>query len=152
MLFFQNNRFCRVPIFIIIPKRSMGSKGNKKSKGNNTQHAVNKHETQQKKEEKKKIEEIPTNSTESIQKQDEGSIKDQCPMTDKCSHCSCKCCKCCFCPLRLLLFSLIIAIGYVFYIIVRDVLHYLYFNCRNLLLPSVYANRMPKCVLRELWM
>ena len=42
-----------------------------------------------------------------------------CKPTEKCNCCPCKCC---CCPIRLLFTALLIAVGFVFYIIIRDVI------------------------------
>ena len=60
-----------------------------------------------------------------VEKKDIPEAKPSCAAETSCdckSCCkSCCCCKACCCPLRLLFWAIVLTIGFVFYLIVRDV-------------------------------
>ena len=89
----------------------MSKKGNKK----NSEKPVK---------ETKKVEEKKVAQQHEVEKKDIPEAKPSCAAETSCdckSCCkSCCCCKACCCPLRLLFWAIVLTIGFVFYLIVRD--------------------------------
>ncbi|KAK8821566.1 hypothetical protein AV274_1472 [Blastocystis sp. ATCC 50177/Nand II] len=91
----------------------MAKKGNKK----NTEKKVKK----EMKEEEKTVAPIQQEKKE-VPKEEPACTEKECCAAETCCTkcCCCKSCGCCCCPLRLFLLAVVLTIGFVFYLIVRD--------------------------------
>ena len=99
---------------VFLHKKEMAKKGNKK----NTEKNVKK----EMKEEEKTVAPIQKEKKE-VPKEEPACTEEACCTAETCCTkcCCCKSCGCCCCPLRLFLLAVVLTIGFVFYLIVRDV-------------------------------